>query len=227
MMAKLGYKPGEALGKEGGRLEPLELSVKEGRGGIGHDSERKRKFREEVAREAEEVEKKRKLEEERGVGYRERVAMEREEKRLEGLWWGAMKVGEGLEEHEVGSEYEGPTMEEKKKNGRRKRRVNFLWGALDRERRTKAQEKLAQRNVLSRLTDAEEDDDDRLAYEVEVEEDLEDPELDAYLELPVKKRLEKLVAYLRERWWYCFWCKHKYEQAGLPGCPGTNEEDHD
>jgi len=41
------------------------------------------------------------------------------------------------------------------------------------------------------------------------------------------ERLNKLVMYLRERHWYCFWCKCRYETGEMEGCPGTTEEDHD
>ena len=95
-MAKLGFKPGSTLGAPSNKnaiTEPLGMAVKEDRGGIGMENERKRKFKEEV----ETVEKVQKVEEE---GYRERVGREREEKRLEGLVQAAMRVAEGLEEGE-------------------------------------------------------------------------------------------------------------------------------
>lgn len=61
--------------------------------------------------------------------------------------------------------------------------------------------------------------------EQELEE--EDPELEEFNALEPAVRLEKLVMYLREKHWYCFWCKCRYESAELEGCPGVTEEDHD
>ncbi|GKZ22455.1 hypothetical protein AbraIFM66951_008338 [Aspergillus brasiliensis] len=106
MMAKLGFKPGQTLGKPPAsshdsekntknptdriRSEPLNLVFKEDRGGIGLDSERKRKFLEEAA----EVTKKVKQEE---GDYRDRVRLERETRRLEAQFHAAQKVAERLD----------------------------------------------------------------------------------------------------------------------------------
>ncbi|KAF9894209.1 hypothetical protein FE257_007711 [Aspergillus nanangensis] len=120
MMAKLGFKPGQTLGKrvesgkdsredvdatpqeekeedESGsgsrRAEPLNLVFKEGRGGIGLDSEKKRKFREE----ADEAVKK--VKQEQG-DYRDRVRVEREMRRAEAQFHAAQKVTERLDAEE-------------------------------------------------------------------------------------------------------------------------------
>lgn len=112
MMAKLGFKPGESLGKRAppdpstatatesdpsathhraaARSEPLNLIFKEDRGGIGLDSEKKRKIREE----AEEATKKIKREE---GDYRDRVREERETRRAEAHVRAAQKVAERLD----------------------------------------------------------------------------------------------------------------------------------
>lgn len=104
MMAKLGFKPGEALGKRDtvngdsdsaqgpvqARSEPLNLIFKEDRGGIGLDSEKKRKIREE----AEEATKKIKREE---GDYRDRVREERELRRTEAQVRAAQKAAERLD----------------------------------------------------------------------------------------------------------------------------------
>jgi hypothetical protein len=39
--------------------------------------------------------------------------------------------------------------------------------------------------------------------------------------------LEKLVVYLRETYHYCFWCKYRYTDESMEGCPGLTEEEHD
>jgi hypothetical protein len=107
MMAKLGFKAGDSLGKRDsdtpsdGKLdstyraaqahaEPLHLTLKDGRGGIGLDSEKKRKIREE----AEEATKKIKREE---GDYRDRVREERELRRTEAQVRAAQKVAERLD----------------------------------------------------------------------------------------------------------------------------------
>ncbi|KAL5337797.1 hypothetical protein BJX70DRAFT_223605 [Aspergillus crustosus] len=112
MMAKLGFKSGQTLGKAAGeadasdtkdtkgtkaraRAEPLDLNFKLGRGGIGLDSEKKRKFLEE----AEEAKKKIKAEQ---GDYRERVRLEREMKRVEAQFEGAQRIAERLDADENG-----------------------------------------------------------------------------------------------------------------------------
>lgn len=217
MMAKLGFKPGAALGASSNpnaRTEPLSISVKEDRGGVGMQNEKKRKFREE----AEGVEKKQKAEE---GDYRERVGREREEKRVEGMFWGAMRVLEGLEQPEGGDKV--PV-----------KKVNLLWRGLVRERREKEKERRARYDLHQSLSrsaayeDAEEDELDKQALGKE-EEDVDeiDEELENFLGLEGKQRLRRLVEYLRQEHQYCFWCKFKYEDEKMDGCPGIEEDDHD
>ncbi|KAJ9484356.1 hypothetical protein VN97_g9013 [Penicillium thymicola] len=119
MMAKLGFKPGGVLGKPvandndsdttntadslKSRAEPLNLTLKENRGGIGLDTEKKRKLREE----AEEAAKRIKHEE---GSYRDRVREERELKRIEAQVRAAQKVAERLDGE---SESEATTDKEK------------------------------------------------------------------------------------------------------------------
>lgn len=57
--------------------------------------------------------------------------------------------------------------------------------------------------------------------------DEEDAELDEFEALEVDDKLARLVAYLRERRRYCFWCKLAYPDEEMEGCPGLTEEDHD
>lgn len=229
-MAKLGFKPGNALGAPSNKnalIEPLGVAVKEDRGGVGMENERKRKFREEV----ETVEKVQKVEEE---GYRERVGREREERRVEGLVQAAMRVAEGLEGEGVeGCADEGDV----EGRGSRKiplKQVNVLWRGLVWQREEKERERRMRYDLHQSLSknatydDPEEDKQDRQAWgneEEEVEE--EDPELDEFNALEVTERLSRLVGYLREKHRYCFWCKFRYPNEEMEGCPGLEEDDHD
>jgi hypothetical protein len=116
MMVKLGFKPGDALGKcvttnsagdkeessttaagnwVRSRTEPLNLVLKEDRGGIGLDSEKKRKFREE----AQTIAKRKKAEE---GEYRDRMKLEREERRADAQVHAAQKIAEKLDATEEG-----------------------------------------------------------------------------------------------------------------------------
>ena len=279
-MAKLGFKPGEALGKrhapedsesrdqnsEEGRVnhqrtEPLNLVFKENRGGIGLDSEKKRKIREE----ADEALKRVKHDE---GDYRDRVRIERETRRTEGQVHGAQKVAERLDLEAEEKEDEGDSREkpdettatpEKTKSEKKKvkptSQINILYRGLVREREEKEQSIQARHALQTSLPSSffpnprlptyddstlEREDKEALdppqqrgevlghagsILEQELEE--EDPELDEFNALEPGERLNKLVMYLRERHWYCFWCKCRYETGEMEGCPGTTEEDHD
>ncbi|KAL2052217.1 hypothetical protein ABVK25_007376 [Lepraria finkii] len=220
MMAKLGFKSGNALGSSTNthaRTEPLEVVVKEDRGGVGMENEKREKFREEAAA-VEGMEKRQKAE----VGdYRERVGREREEKGggaglggYEGVWKGWRRRGRGGE----GAEWEGEcAVEGLVREG----------GREERERERRARYDLLQ-SLSKNASYAEEDEQDRLALGRE-EEDMEeeDEELDAFMALEGKERLRRLVGYLREKHFYCFWCKSKYEDESMDGCPGVEEDDHD
>jgi len=231
MMAKLGFKPGSALGAPSNKnalTEPLGVAMKEDRGGIGMENERKRKFREEV----ETVQKVQKVEEE---GYRERVGREREERRVEGLVQAAMRVAEGLEEGEGVERCTGEgDAGEKKSRIIPSKHINVLWRGLVRQREEKERERRMRYDLHQSLSrnatyeDPEEDKQDRQAWgdeEEEVEE--EDPELDEFNALQLAERLKRLVGYLREQYRYCFWCKFRYPDEEMEGCPGLEENDHD
>ena len=246
MMAKLGFKPGTALGKsdnKGARTEPLGVVVKEGRAGLGMEEERKRKIREELG--GEEGTKRVKVDE---GEYRERVGREREEKRLESLVFGAMKVAEGLDgKAEEGAEggvnghaagRKGEDVDEAVSVGRISkpptRQINVLWRGLVRQREEKERERRVRYDLHQSLSrsaayeDPEEDKQDRQALGNEEEElEEEDLELDDFNALEPKERLSRLVEFLRARYHYCFWCKYRYPDDEMEGCPGSTEEVHD
>ncbi|KAF2498398.1 G-patch-domain-containing protein [Lophium mytilinum] len=243
MMAKLGFKHGDTLGADkGGRAEPIQVVLKEDRGGIGLDTEKKRKFREQVNHEAKRV----KADE---VEYRERVRLEREEIKREGQIWNAQRVAEELTSK--AKEASGPLLEPKvtmptpKTAGQPLSSINVLWRGLVRQRLESDGEKRMRhslKSVRSRLPTYEDPDLDRedlLAlgrdekagvFEEEVEEEFEgeDPELDDFNALPSEQRLERLVIYLRQEHHYCFWCKYQYsDEEAMGDCPGITEDDHD
>ena len=241
MMAALGYKPGAALGKDVSstgtsapdtRLrEPIGVEMKEDRGGIGADTEKKRKFREEVERKTE-SEKRKKVDAEE---FRIRQQEEREDKRREGQSYGAMKVAERLEEEDL---YGGDAR--KTATSRPLSSYNVLWRGLLKQRLLNEREKRMRYDMdqsLSRLPtydDPEEEKVDQIALsrkaqieEVSFELDQEDTELEEFEALEPLQKLEKIVLFLRDRWHYCFWCKFRYPDAEMEGCPGTTEEDHD
>ncbi|KAL2824528.1 hypothetical protein BDW59DRAFT_147466 [Aspergillus cavernicola] len=294
MMAKLGFKPGQTLGKpvtsgpatpsSSGdtnqtkdkedhpeirrHAEPLNLVFKENRGGIGLDSERKRKFLEEAEKAA------KKIKTEQG-DYRDRVRLERETKRVEAQVHAAQKVAERLDAEENGdsSLFTGNSVEEEGEGEQNNKspaesesdskkakskpnvkvkptgQINVLYRGLVREREEK-ERAIQTRHLLQTSLPSSFFPNSRLpeygdaAMEGEAQEALgggrdlssileqeleeEDPELDEFNTLEPAERLGRLVQYLREKHYYCFWCKYRYEtEEELEGCPGVTEEDHD
>jgi hypothetical protein len=245
MMTKMGFKPGAALGSKdnaSARTEPININMKEDRGGIGLDTEKKRKFREEVEKEG----KRARAEE---GDYRERVRREREEARLEGMVGAAMRVAERMDSEkeeqtalDAGQQDEGTAESTKKRKISTKplKQINVLWRGLVRRREEKERDRRMRYDLqqsLSRLPtydDANEDIDDKRALgkqstQFMLVEDLEeeDPELDDFNALDPAERLQKLVEHLRQWYNYCFWCKYTYPDQEMDGCPGLTEEDHD
>ena len=187
-------------------------------------NEKKRKFREEV-------ESRERIEREEQIGYRDRIAKEKEDRRVDAMVIGAMKVAERLEEENRGNE-----RHEENQNTKEAEKVNVLYRSLVRQRNEQERERRARYDFTQSLSrhatyigDAEDHRQDALAWgreEVELEEST-DEELEAFEALESKKKLVRLVAYLREKFWYCFWCKCRYEDEKMEGCPGVTEDDHD
>lgn len=244
MMAKMGFIPGAALGSKENKsaiTEPIGISMKEDRGGIGMDAERKRKFREEVEKEGKRVKA-------TEGDYRERVRKEREEARLEGMVGAAMRVAERMdaqrEEQEAtdsGKDLDHGSEDDKVKISTKPlKSINILWRGLVRGREEKERDRRMRYDLhqsLSRLptyNDTHEDQDDKAALgktpiQYRLVEDLEeeDQELDEFNALEPAERLQKLVEHLRQEHYYCFWCKYTYPDNEMEGCPGLTEEDHD
>ena len=240
ILAKLGYTSGPlgAGGNENARTEPISLVMKEDRSGLGHESEAKRKFREEA--EALKLDmKKRRVDEDE---FQQRVSIERKEKRIEGQILGAMKVAERLDETEKGaSQAESPTSRDGSKH-KAIQRLPVVWRGLVKERMQREHEDRARlmlraslpQSRLPKFEDPDEDHDDKLALGIEdkfsvQEEELEetDSELDEFNALEPDNRLNQLIDHLRKAHQYCFWCKCQYPDKAMTGCPGLTEEEHD
>ncbi|KAH6606575.1 coiled-coil domain-containing 75 [Trichoderma cornu-damae] len=240
MMAKMGFKGG-SLGKKtqegqaSGKAEPIRISIKEDRGGIGLDSEKKRRLREAV--------------EERSVKsvkvdpgeYRERMRKEREDARLEAQLHAAQRAAERLDEEKTDLDTTGRSPPKPRPiSSRPLKSIPVLYRGLVRRREEKERDRRMRHDLeqsLSRLPtyeSGEEDEDDKkalgkkhVAYATADDLDEEDEELEEFNALELGTRLSRLVAYLREAHWYCFWCKMAYPDDSLDGCPGLTEEDHD
>ncbi|KAF7564093.1 hypothetical protein G7046_g31 [Stylonectria norvegica] len=258
MMAKMGFTGG-GLGKKAedgvpqGRVEPIKVSVKEDRGGIGLDNEKKRKMREAA------LERDVKVAKMDPDEYRERVRREREEARLEKQFFAAQRLLESMDEEDAetqpvavqatspssSSDADQDEPDTKKKPGpissRPLKSIPVLYRALVRHREEKERDRRMRYDLeqsLSRLPtyeDENEDEDDKRAlgkgqttvYTTAEDLDEEDEELDEFNALEVGERLRLALERLRSKYQYCFWCKMGYPDPEMEGCPGLTEEEHD
>ncbi|RSM05711.1 hypothetical protein CDV31_009488 [Fusarium ambrosium] len=250
MMAKMGFTGG-GLGKKTqdgnapGRAEPIKVSVKEDRGGIGLENEKKRRLRE--AAEERDI-KMAKMDPDE---YRERVRKEREDARLEKQFFAAQRTAERMDDEKADpqgqhavDESTDETDDSRKKpapiSSRPLKSVPVLYRGLVRHREEAERDRRMRYDLeqsLSRLPtyeDDQEDADDKRAlgkghtvYATAEDLDEEDEELDNFNELEIGERLKQLLEYLREKHQYCFWCKMVYPDSEMEGCPGLTEEDHD
>lgn len=237
MMARMGFTGG-GLGKKDddgesrGRTEPIRVNVKDDRGGIGMDSEKKRKLRE-AAEEHGGASKAAKVDPDE---YRDRVRKEREDARLERQFFAAQRLAESMEEEKE----DNAKREKVPLASRPLRSVSVLYRGLVKHREEQERDRRMRHDLeqsLSRLPTYEDDDEDndykkalgKTATEYMAADDLdeEDPELDEFNALEPGDRLEKVLDHLRKDYWYCFWCKMNYPDATMDGCPGLTEEDHD
>lgn len=257
MMAKMGFTPGSALGSRdnpSARSEPLRIETKEDRGGIGADADKKRKLAE--AAEAAGVAKRARLEElgdYRVRMARERDAA-RKEKLVFAAQKVAEKMDEaggGSSASDAaaagGDAIGGDAKAKASPSSRPLKSVPVVYRGLvrrreeaERDRRMRYDLEQSSGGLSARLPAYEDegmDDDDRMALGGRTEKktvympaddlDEEDPELDEFEVLDVGEKLARLVAHLRERHRYCFWCKLAYPGEDMEGCPGLTEEDHD
>ncbi|GAP86212.1 putative g-patch domain-containing protein [Rosellinia necatrix] len=256
MMAKMGFKGGALGSRENAdaRVEPIRPEMRDDRGGIGLDSERKRKLRDA----AEGAEKKVKVDE---LAFRDRVRRERETARCERQVYAAMKVCERMdEERQAGpptnttttataaaaaegtGEPDGATPAKKRTLSTRPlKSIPVVWRGLvrgreesERDRRMKYDLQQTSTTRLPTYEDDLEDEDDKTAagktetaHALVEDLDEEDSELDEFNTLEAEEKLRRLVEHLRKGYSYCFWCKFEYPDDTMEGCPGSFEEDHD
>lgn len=233
-MAKFGFKQGDTLGKsENARKEPIHLNIKEDRGGIGLESEKKRKFRE-IFEKADREAKRSKEEE---GDYLEERKQQQKERKAERDLENAQRTAERLAEQDA--EEDGTAAEEKPLKD-----INVLWRSRARRRAERQRDRQQQRELNNSLTsrlptyvDEEEDDNEaKIALGKDVkpfytsladDHDEEDSALAEFEALPITDRLYKVLAFLRENYKYCLYCGHQYPDEVMDGCPGITEEDHD
>src|SRR5579862_2133842 len=204
---RIDCREGQALGKENtnGKVDPLEVVMPEGRKGIGHDMERKRKLKELYEDSLKQQDT-----------YREDIRSEKEEARLKARLLEAQQVCQNLDAQ--AAEKKGLEVP-----------PNVIWRGLDRERDTELKVRQFKRRMMYEAsgTPLGEVSDDEFDKVVQPLED-DDMELDEFEALPLEKQMEEVLSYMREKYFYCFWCGCAYDSAEdlADNCPGLTEEDH-
>ncbi|KAK9384746.1 hypothetical protein V1515DRAFT_319654 [Lipomyces mesembrius] len=237
IMKKMGFVPGYGLGKTGDDVhqEPLRPVLKYDRGGIGMASAHREHIQSEAKRAQE-------LAQAEKQSFIDRKREEQLEKKIFGQLREAQNICQELDIsndprlesilYSHSSASGGPSSREYKElDVPMLRSVNFLWREVVVERQNADYEKGLRRRILDRASSVDDDEPENLESRVEefVPEDYMDEELEAFNGLESAKKLEVVLEYLRQKYYYCFWCGCKYDDAVDldQNCPGLTEEDHE
>ncbi|XP_071445339.1 G patch domain-containing protein 11 [Hetaerina americana] len=230
LLQKMGYKPGDALGKSGkGLVEPVPIEVKSGRGGLGRETALK-EVAEAKSHAVQRWRMKRKEEAEIGTkDYRLRIAAEARKRQAEGdlrvsqkachhldevngyetpiekWFWPEIKINVDEESSSESEEedFDKETDEEFDENESTPPRFSNKEKNIDRKRHRGGCSKSSKREKIKE----EKDDED---------------------ELQPEEKLEVLTEYLRKTYFFCTWCGTKFEgkEDLETHCPGNTRDDH-
>ncbi|PHH79713.1 hypothetical protein CDD80_3956 [Ophiocordyceps camponoti-rufipedis] len=231
MMKQMGFSGG-GLGKSDaqGQTEPLEIKVKDNRGGIGHEPVKKRRH-DGKAQNPDEVKAPRHDHDE----FRQYNRKYHMEGRLSGITHSAQRLAERFDDKvqlQADGTFSRPPLKELPVEYRDRIRRRDL-KQRDAEFRRQMEGSLPVKRMASYDDDDDDDYDDRFAMgrdgglQMADELDEEDEELDEFLNLSVYDRFYRVTDYLRYKHRYCFWCKMTYPDEQMEGCPGRLEKDHD
>lgn len=253
IMMKMGFKPGQSLGKTddepadaapvsidvassskksgGHKVEPLPLNEWEGRKGIGT---RKRALSPTAAERMAKMAKM--AETAKQSNFRDRAMQEYAERRAEGRLLSAQRTCANLDEK---ADIKFNILNLNPNNPE-----SFPHGLMDalelhttlslpiasKHNIASVESRLRQQmqsDALQPLDDVTDQDQKAVAADPEFSpETLE--ESAQYLRLQAQDRLELILAYLRDRYLYCFWCGTQYHSHDEMSneCPGPDEDDH-
>ncbi|PBL02210.1 RNA-binding domain-containing protein [Armillaria gallica] len=253
IMMKMGFKPGQSLGKTddepadaatvsidvassskksgGHKVEPLPLNEWEGRKGIGT---RKRGLSPTAAERMAKMAKM--AETAKQSNFRDRAMQEYAERRAEGRLLSAQRTCANLDEK---ADIKFNILNLNPNNPE-----SFPHGLMDalelhttlslpiasKHNIASVESRLRQQmqsDALQPLDDVTDQDQKAVAADPEFPpETLE--ESAQYLRLQAQDRLELILAYLRDRYLYCFWCGTQYHSHDEMSneCPGPDEDDH-
>lgn len=203
LMAKMGYKPGNSLGKSNtGIVEPIGVEVKNNRGGLGAEKaikqiqETKAKLR--SAR--------RKTTNSAPISaedFRASQSKKIKEKRVEGDLFRAQKAAQHLD---MSKDFTEPI-------------ESWFWPKIIQEATDETENDLEQPKIKDITNEEQIIDDD----------DIDQTEEEEEVEIPQDEMLKIITEYLRTEYLFCIWCGITFENAEdlNSNCPGNSREDHD
>ncbi|CAG7849375.1 SubName: Full=Uncharacterized protein {ECO:0000313/EMBL:CCA78091.1} [Serendipita indica DSM 11827] len=289
MMSKMGFKPGQALGRQEVAVSPSELvegstskttsnkkavpisiNLWEGRKGLG--AMKRPLSPDSVAHELERAAKAAKTREALSQDeFRSRNRAEFEEKRDEGRLLSAQKTCAVLDEKagvtfnylvvnprraklippnlldalgidpevDIDDTYQSGSHRMRKDN---MERLEDDETRLDSGLARRLREDMKRDALVSRHNPGEIDEDETLSMGAVTRRSKSEPEpnelqitselveqTQEFLQQPAKVRLERVLGYMREKYFFCFWCgtEYKSQEDMNTSCPGETEEMHD
>ncbi len=196
LLAKMGYKAGESLGKDktSGRTEPIPISLKNDRGGLGREAARKQIKATRIKLLSEKVAKTLTS----TTDFRALQSQKLKAKRVEGDLFRAQKSCRQLDMAKNCTE---PI-------------ESWFWPKV----------------IQAELEDVNEAVEASEAQITEiVQEETEEDDLEAEVEIPSEEMLRIVTEYLRAEYLFCIWCGITFESNEdlSQTCPGNSREDHD
>ncbi|KAF8940734.1 hypothetical protein BGZ58_005062 [Dissophora ornata] len=235
---------------------PLAIQIKQGRGGLGLDSSKKRKAEEEFQQHQKEVQKV--FDEGYRGQKRSQFELEKRKRQLGAARGICMRMDAAAAKERAAKEAVSETkssvdQEYNRQDGKQGRSNAFWWiddsvpdeilgtHLMGAGAEAVAQELGADKSTAGQRTfdlDGDEDGDPEDKREkrvkldpVQVVED-EEPakwgERPEFTQLEVHEKLDRVVKHLRDEYRYCFWCSAQYYGAEdiAENCPGESEDDH-
>ena len=225
MLAKMGYKSGEGLGKEKqGRSEPVDLEIRTHRAGIGRSNQRaeRKKARERqkeiMSQQMERMKEKQKLMEMKKDDFRAAMSARFNERKTEGCLRKACRTCEELDIRAGIFSGESLNTAEERSNAEPSRDSNYMWCAFPEQ---EIQESTTSQPEYQVSRDTNIDQPDLPAKELS-------PEEQQWREASAADRLRMVLEYLRSQHHYCLWCGMQYSsfEELEESCPGLYEDDH-
>jgi len=205
LLAKMGYKPGDSLGKSNtGIVEPIGIEVKNNRGGLGAEKAIKQ-IQETKAKLRTARKKTSNLAPISAEDFRASQSKKIKAKRVEGDLYRAQKATRQLD---MSKEFTEPI-------------ESWFWPKVVQDATDEAENDLEEPKIKDITFEDQIHAEDNLD-EIEEEEEEE-------VEIPPDEMLKIITEYLRTEYLFCIWCGITFENAEdlKSNCPGNSRDDHD